>query len=284
MKTADNPHWGIISGADMGVITSAWNKYASFRHGVSRQNKSIVPTPIRIKNGAKEEDIPNAKDTAKRKLRGFADQVDLRPVEKTMSPNATATIVDVLFVAHNQVQTTDREGRGASTTIAELGATLGDDMRAGRPGEIAIYNTTGTARIADLVQYGGNIPDELVHAAWVEGLMALSPGFISLLSKPKKLFDLHRRGVVGPGIINPRSISAINWPDLVRETPRIARSVKKGQSEISLELQLGRHNSYYLSSESSPESAEQAARELEIVTRGVPPSLVPGIVGFYLRN
>lgn len=283
MKKNENQQWEVVDHADMGMITSAWHKYTSFRRAVAIHSPSIVTTPIRICKGAKEDDIPDPGGTAYSKMQNFAAQVDLQPVAEKLKRGATATIVDILFVAHNKVQTTDRERRGANITIAELGDTLGDDMRAGRPGEIAIYNTTGTARVDDLVRYGGRIPDELIYASWVEGLIALSPGFIALLSKPKKLFALHKLGVLGPGMINPGSIAAINWPDLVRGTPNIARSVKGGRSEISLELQLGRHNSYYLSGDTSPEVAEKAARELEVFTRGVPPSLVPGIVGFYLQ-
>lgn len=271
----------VIPGADMGLISSAPHKQRGWED--SLEPYPVVPTGIPTMKGLPEPDIPKPKETAVGKLRSFAGRVDLKYAASVMNPRATGTICDVLFVARDEVQTTDREGVGAPIVIGAIGAILKASLKGGRPGAIEIFNTTGTARMADLVRYRGSIPPELIFSAWEEGIIAMSPRLIDLLARPKRLFELHRRGVVGPGIINPGSIAGINWPDLARWVPHIARSLRGGHRDISMEIRLGRHGYHYLSSETTTKDAESAYNELKIMTRGIPESIIPGIVNFYLQ-
>jgi len=272
---------GVVPGADMGLISSALHKQRGWVESLGQY--PVVPTAIPTMKGLPEPDDPNPELTAKQKLTGFAGRVDLTRPARVMSPRATGTICDVLFVARNEVQTTDRAGLGAPIVIGAIGEIMRESLKGDRPGVMEIFNTTGTARIADLVEYKQNTPSELIHSAWEEGLIALSPRLIDLLAKPKRLFELHRRGVVGPGIVNPGSIAGINWPDLARWVPQIARSVRGGHRDISMELRIGRHVYHYLSAETTADAAEKAANELNIMTRGIPESIIPGIVNFYLQ-
>lgn len=271
----------VVPGADMGLMSSAPQKQLGWEKALSPY--PVIATPIPTPPRLPERDIPHPDDTATSKLQGFAGQVPLDRVAKELNPRATATICDVLFVAQDQVQTTDRDRLGAPIVIGAIGQVLKDSIKGDRQGTMQIFNTTGTARIADLVKYKANTPNELIFRAWEEGLLALSPRLIDLLAKPKQLFKLHKMGVVGPGMINPKSIAGINWPDLVRGVPQIARSVRGGHRDISMELKLGRHGYHYLSAESTIDEAERAANELDVITRGIPKSIAAGIVGFYLQ-
>lgn len=280
-KAAISELMGVVPGADMALMSQAKHKYEGFVEALLPY--PVIPTQIRTPRGLPEPDVPDPGETAEGKLQSFAGRVDLKYAASVMNPRATGTICDVLFVARDEVQTTDREGVGAPIVIGAIGAILKASLKGDRPGAIQIFNTTGTARMADLVRYREAIPPELIFSAWEEGLIAMSPRLIDLLARPKRLFELHRRGVVGPGIINPGSIAGINWPDLARWVPHIARSLRGGHRDISMEIRLGRHGYHYLSSETTTKDAESASKELNIMTRGIPESIIPGIVNFYLQ-
>lgn len=271
----------VVPGADMGLISSAKHKQQGWIESLAPY--PVLPTPIPVAKRLPEPDVVSPAVTATGKLQSFAGRVDLRNTARVMSSNATGTICDVLFVARNEVQTTDRAGLGAPIVIGAIGEVLRHSLNGDRPGAIDISNTTGTARMADLVKYREKIPPELIYSTWVDGVISMSPRLINLLAKPKRLFELHKLGVVGAGIINPGSIAGINWPHLVRWVPQIARSVRGGHRDISMELRLGRHDYHYLSAETTIEEAERAANELDVITRGIPKSIAAGIVGFYLQ-
>lgn len=271
----------VVHGADMGLISSAPHKQQGWIESLAPY--PVTPTPIPASKRLPEPDVSSPADTATGKLQSFAGKVDLGNVVNVMNPRGTGTICDILFVASNEVQTTDRAGLGAPIVIGAIGQILKESLMGDRPGAIEIFNTTGTARMADLVRYRGEIPSELIYSAWEEGQIAMSPKLIDLLARPKRLFELHKRGVVGSGIINPGSIAGINWPSLARWVPQIARSIRGGHRDIFMELRLGRHEYHYLSSETTTKDAESAAKELNTMTRGIPESIIPGIVNFYLQ-
>ena len=271
----------IVPGAGMGFMSQAEHKYRGFVNALSPY--PVIPTQIKTPKGLPEPDVPDPEETAEGKLQSFAGRVDLKYAASVMNPRATGTICDVLFVALDEVQTTDRAGLGAPIVIGAIGQILKESLMGDRPGAMKIFNTTGTARMADLVRYRGEIPSELIYSAWEEGQIAMSPKLIDLLARPKRLFELHKRGVVGSGIINPGSIAGINWPSLARWVPQIARSMRGGHRDIFMELRLGRHGYHYLSSETTMKDAESAAQELNTMTRGIPESIIPGIVNFYLQ-
>jgi hypothetical protein len=271
----------VVSRANMGFISSAPHKQEAWSKGLLPYPR-IIPTPIPIQRGAKEPDIPHPRDTAIGKLQAFAAQsIALEATAKQLDPSATATIADVLFVAGGQVMTTDREKRGSSTMIAELGEILKDELDSGRRAEVEIYCTTGTARLKHLTKYKQKIPEHLIYVSWFSGKMTLAPALIALLNKPKKLFRIHELGVVGSDMVRPRSISALQWPEVVRWLPAIART-KVGR-DCWMELELGQHTYHYLSDRTSVQQAEEAAQALDVVVRGIPPSIIPGIVNFYLN-
>jgi hypothetical protein len=144
---------------------------------------------------------------------------------------------------------------------------------------MALYHTAGTARINEIVRYGNALPEDLILAEWLEGRMTLSPAVIGLLYKPKRLFAMHKAGVVGEGIINPNSIGGINWVELVRWAPQIARA--KPLEDMWIELDFGRHHHFFL--DKLTRDAEEPAAILETWARGIPSIIAQGIANRFLN-
>lgn len=268
----------IVSGANMGIWSSALHKVAAWKEAVGGI-PGAIPTALPIHRRAEEEDVIDPRAAAIGKLRKFSMQSDLAMVAPKLDKNATATAVDVLFVAKERVLTTDREKRGAALAIGALGELMRELAEEGKPAEMGLYHTAGTARISEIIKYGESLPEDLIFAEWLEGRMTLSPAIIGLLYRPKRLFVMHQEGIVGPGIVNPNSIGGINWVELVRWTPQIARV--RNREDIWIELDFGRHQHYFLDKQSR--DADEPASILETWARGIPSIIAQGIANKFLN-
>jgi hypothetical protein len=262
----------------MGIWSSALHKVAAWKMAMG-EIPGAIPTALPIHRKAEEEDVIDPKAVAIGKLRKFSMQSNLAVVAPKLDNNATATAVDVLFVAKERVLTTDREREGAALAIGALGELMWSLAAEGNPAEMGLYHTAGTARISEIIKYGKDLPEDLILAEWLEGRMTLSPAIIGLLYKPKRLFAMHSEGIVGSGIVNPNSIGGINWVELARWTPQIARA--RSQEDIWIELDFGRHQHYFLDKQTR--EAEEPASILETWARGIPSIIAQGIANRFLN-
>jgi|GEM_PF-4676600 len=269
---------GVVQGANMGLWSSALHKVVAWNEVVSAI-PGAIPTALPIPKRAREEDTTNPRMGIIGKLRRFSEQSNLALVAPKLDKNATATAVDVLFVAKERVLTTDREREGVALAIGAQGQLMWELAEEGKPAEMALYHTAGTARISEIIKFGKELPEDLILAEWLEGRMTLSPAIIGLLYKPKRLFAMHRAGVVGEGIINSNSIGGINWVELVRWTPQIARA--RSMEDIWIELEFGRHQHYIL--DKKTRDAEESAAILETWARGIPSIIAQGVANRFLN-
>jgi len=209
-------------GYGISLISSADHKQYSFGCNLPLVDKRFVPKRVSVRRGVPESESADPELAALLKLDSF---IALTNANDQMSRNRSQAggIVDVLFTLNDFAFSTDRDNIGADPTISQMAERLKEESAGVRPVTVNIWNTGAFGRTKDLwLGRRHSLRPETILKPRSLLLMTLSPGLIDVIGDIRKLGKLQKRGLLGPEVVNPKSVCALDWVSLAKYLPAVS--------------------------------------------------------------